>query len=66
MQYSVSPDGEKFKLPDEKDYKKEYDRLVEQVNRQKKEGKETSYSPMPDSVILEHPLLGKRNFHFSL
>ena len=27
MEYSVSPEGEKFKIPDEQDYKKEYLRL---------------------------------------
>jgi len=40
MQYSVSPDGEKFKLPDEQDYKQEYERLVQVVKAQKQEGKE--------------------------
>jgi len=40
QQYSTSPEGEKFKLPGEEDYKKEYERLVEQVDRQKKEGRE--------------------------
>ena len=40
MQYSFSPEGEKFKLPDEKDYNQEYEKLVELVNTQKKEGKE--------------------------
>lgn len=40
MQYSVSPEGDKFKLPDEKDYDQEYEKLVELVNTQKKEGKE--------------------------
>jgi len=27
MEYSISPEGEKFKIPDEQDYKKEYLRL---------------------------------------
>ena len=40
MEYSISPDGEKFKLPDEADYNKEYDRLVNLVETQKKEGRE--------------------------
>ncbi len=40
QQYSTSPEGEKFKLPGEEDYRKEYERLVEQVDRQKKEGRE--------------------------
>jgi len=40
MPYSVSPDGEKFKLPEEEDYKQEYEKLVELVNIQREEGKE--------------------------
>ena len=40
MPYSVSPDGEKFKLPEEEDYKQEYEKLVELVNTQREEGKE--------------------------
>ena len=40
MEYSVSPDGEKFKLPDEKDYQQEYERLKGLVDRQRKEGRE--------------------------
>ena len=35
MEYSISPDGEKFKLPNEEDYEKEYERLVELVSKQK-------------------------------
>lgn len=40
MQYSISPDGEKFKLPGDNNYKKEYDDLVKIVDFQRKEGKE--------------------------
>lgn len=40
MEYSISPEGEKFKLPDEADYKQEYERLVALVNEQKKQGRE--------------------------
>jgi nucleotide sugar dehydrogenase len=40
MEYSVSPDGEKFGLPDEKDYQMEFERLQEQVAKHRKEGRE--------------------------
>jgi nucleotide sugar dehydrogenase len=40
MEYSVSPDGERFKLPEENDYKQEHERLVELVKFHKKEGRE--------------------------
>ncbi|MFH1490093.1 MAG: UDP binding domain-containing protein [Pseudomonadota bacterium] len=40
MEYSVSPEGEKFKLPGEEDYKEEYERLVNLVKAQKEEGRE--------------------------
>ena len=40
MPYSVSPEGEKFKLPEEEDYKQEYERLVDLVNTQREAGKE--------------------------
>ncbi|SPD74980.1 Nucleotide sugar dehydrogenase [uncultured Desulfobacterium sp.] len=40
MQHSVSPDGEKFKLPEEDDYTSEYDRLLNLVTARRKEGKE--------------------------
>ncbi len=40
MEYSISPEGEKFKLPDEEDYKKEYERLLKLVNEQRKKGRE--------------------------
>ena len=39
-EYSISPGGEKFKLPEEVDYKQEYERLVTLVNKQKKQGHE--------------------------
>jgi len=40
MQYSISPDGEKFKLPDEEDYQQEYEKLVSLVNTQREYGRE--------------------------
>ena len=40
MGYSISPDGEKFKLPGDADYKKEFARLKGLVDQQKKEGRE--------------------------
>ena len=40
MEYSVSPEGEKFKLPEEDDYKKEYERLVKIADEQRKIGRE--------------------------
>jgi UDP-N-acetyl-D-glucosamine dehydrogenase len=39
-QYSVSPDGERFPIPGENDYKKEYTRLQALVSKQKKQGRE--------------------------
>jgi UDP-N-acetyl-D-mannosaminuronate dehydrogenase len=38
MEYSVSPDGERFNLPTEEDSRKEYDRLKELVERRREEG----------------------------
>lgn len=38
MEYSVSPDGEKFKIPDEKDYKEEYKRIEKIAEEKRKEG----------------------------
>ncbi len=38
MEYSVSPDGEKFKIPDEKDYNEEYERLEKIADEKRKEG----------------------------
>ncbi len=32
MEYSISPDGEKFKIPEEEDYIKEYERLETAAN----------------------------------
>ncbi len=40
MEYSVSPSGEKFKLPDEQDYRKEYQRLEEVANQHRSRGEE--------------------------
>ncbi len=40
MGYSISPDGEKFKLPDEEDYKEEFERLVDLVNQQRAQDRE--------------------------
>jgi UDP-N-acetyl-D-glucosamine dehydrogenase len=40
MEYSISPGGEKFRLPEKVDYKKEYDRLVMLVEEQRKLGRE--------------------------
>jgi nucleotide sugar dehydrogenase len=38
MQYSISPDGEKFKLPEDQDYRKEYQRLEGIVRRKRADG----------------------------
>lgn len=38
MEYSTSPDGERFALPTEDDYLKEYDRLKELVEARREEG----------------------------
>ncbi|MFC1534163.1 nucleotide sugar dehydrogenase [Thermodesulfobacteriota bacterium] len=40
MEYSISPEGEKFKLPEEEDYKLEYDRLIKLMDKQKEQGRE--------------------------
>jgi len=40
MEYSISPDGEKFNLPNEEDYKLEYERLLKLVNTQREQGRE--------------------------
>jgi len=40
MEYSISPEGEKFKIPDEADYKKEYLRLEKLAKAHRKEGQE--------------------------
>lgn len=38
MEYSISPDGEKFKIPQEEDYLNEYEKLEKLVNIKRKEG----------------------------
>jgi len=38
MDYSISPDGEKFKLPDEEDYRQEYEKLLKLVDGQREQG----------------------------
>lgn len=40
MDYSISPDGEKFALPKQDDYKREYERLSIVVKREREEGRE--------------------------
>jgi UDP-N-acetyl-D-glucosamine dehydrogenase len=40
MEYSISPEGEKFKIPDEEDYRKEYLRLEKLAKAHRKEGRE--------------------------
>jgi UDP-N-acetyl-D-glucosamine dehydrogenase len=40
MEYSISPEGEKFAIPSDEDYRKEYDKLVKIANEQKKQGRE--------------------------
>ena len=40
MEHSVSPEGEKFKIPDEEDYKKEFARLEKLAKAHRKEGQE--------------------------
>jgi nucleotide sugar dehydrogenase len=40
MEYSVSPEGEKFKIPEEEDYRKEYERLVKLADSHRAEGRE--------------------------
>ena len=40
MEYSISPEGEKFKLPDDSDYQKEYERLQKLVNEKREQGHE--------------------------
>lgn len=38
MEYSISPDGEKFKIPEEEDYAREYERLEKLVKARREEG----------------------------
>jgi len=40
MEFSMSPDGEKFKIPEEKDYKEEYKRLKGLVDSRREQGLE--------------------------
>ena len=40
MEYSISPDGEKFKIPEEEDYAKEYERLEKLVKEKREDGLE--------------------------
>lgn len=40
MEYSISPEGERFKLPEEDDYKKEYKRLEKLVRENRAIGRE--------------------------
>ena len=40
MEYSVSPDGKRFRLPGEDDYKKEFERLQGLVAEQRELGRE--------------------------
>ena len=40
MEYSVSPDGEKFPLPQQDDYKREYERLSIITKKEREEGRE--------------------------
>ena len=40
MEYSISPDGEKFALPQQDDYKREYERLSIIAEGERKEGRE--------------------------
>jgi len=38
MEYSISPDGEKFKIPEEEDYTREYERLEALATARREEG----------------------------
>ncbi|OPX35221.1 MAG: GDP-mannose dehydrogenase [Desulfobacteraceae bacterium 4484_190.1] len=40
MEYSISPDGDKFKIPVEEDYQKEFERLKELVRERREDGLE--------------------------
>jgi UDP-N-acetyl-D-glucosamine dehydrogenase len=40
MEYSISPEGEKFAIPSDADYRKEYDKLAKIADEQKKQGRE--------------------------
>ena len=39
-QYSISPDGEKFQLPEPDDYAREFERLKNIVHNQRNKGRE--------------------------
>jgi UDP-N-acetyl-D-glucosamine dehydrogenase len=38
MEFSISPDGEKFKIPEDEEYRKEYDRLEGRVKSKREQG----------------------------
>ena len=38
MEYSISPEGEQFKLPEEEEYEKEYNRIKDLVEKKRQEG----------------------------
>src|SRR5512137_2434403 len=40
MEYSISPEGEKFAIPGEEDYKQEYERLVKLADEHRQQGHE--------------------------
>jgi UDP-N-acetyl-D-glucosamine dehydrogenase len=40
MEYSISPEGEKFKLPEQEDYREEFERLSGLASREREEGRE--------------------------
>ena len=38
MEYSISPDGERFKIPEQEDYLREYERLEKEVKARREQG----------------------------
>lgn len=40
MKYSISPEGEKFKLPDDNDYNKEFEKLSDLADKEREKGRE--------------------------
>ncbi len=40
MEYSISPEGEEFKLPDEEEYRQEYEKLTARVQIEREAGRE--------------------------
>jgi len=40
MDYSINPDVEKFHLPDEEDYRQEYEKLIKLIHKQKEQDRE--------------------------